>query len=91
MKQKCALLQVKADIRSVYYYSYYYSKNSPLIFPVYILEVRGLFFSAIYLPCKSTASLHILQLFRAKQNFIKKAENACIFKPVFEILFGGWL
>ncbi|MEF2596730.1 MAG: hypothetical protein U0N03_10105, partial [Lachnospiraceae bacterium] len=29
-------------------------------------------------------------LFRAKQNFIKQAENACIFKPVFEILFGGY-
>ncbi|MEF2596112.1 MAG: hypothetical protein U0N03_06955, partial [Lachnospiraceae bacterium] len=24
------------------------------------------------------------------QNFIKQAENACIFKPVFEILFGGY-
>ena len=34
--------------------------------------------------------LLFLQLFRAKQNFIKQAENACIFKPVFEILFGGY-
>ena len=29
-------------------------------------------------------------MFRAKQNFIKQEENACIFKPVFEILFGGY-
>ena len=31
-----------------------------------------------------------LLLFRAKQNFIKHAKNACIFKLVFEILFGGY-
>ena len=33
---------------------------------------------------------YYLELFRAKQNFVKQAENACIFKPVFEILFGGY-